>query len=249
MCSLLCISLFRHPTLQAHFSFSSVPFCCTAPITPPVLLLLHCLYLLCLLSLRALRRAPCSPAAGGAACWAGPAGVCSSGCGQGHGPPSAPLPLPPSPPQDLADVWSGAHRISPRSGSVELAHFLLPTLTPSSPVQPALGQEGRWHCKLSFASTTVHCFPFFTICPVMLSFLSFHLCIYPFSSFCLLITSATLFHQSNWKHIFSVICMAARGCKTQSRKCPFSSADLKSQWNASLSSVMWRISKWNWLWV
>lgn len=92
------------------------------------------LSLLCLSSLRAQRRAPYRPAAGGASCRVGPAWVCPSGCGQGHGPPPASLPLPPSPPQDLADVWSASPRIPPWSAPI--IPCSLPAVTSSSPVLP-----------------------------------------------------------------------------------------------------------------
>lgn len=129
------------------------------------------LSLLCLSSLRALRWAPCSPAAGGASHWAGPAGVCPSGCGQGHIPPPGPLSLPPSPPQELSDVWSRAPWIPPRSASVDPSHFLLPPLPPSSPFQPVLGRVGRCYCQLSFASALVQCFISFTACFLVCAFI------------------------------------------------------------------------------
>ena len=126
--------------------------------------------LLCLSSLRALRQATCSPAAGGASRWAGPSGGCPSGCRRGHGPSPPPLSLPPPPPQELSAVWSGAPRIPPRSASVDPC----PPLPPSCPAQPVLGQAGRYRCQSNFASTVVRCL-FFSFSLV------FCLCIYPFS--------------------------------------------------------------------
>lgn len=71
----------------------------------------------------------------------GPPGDCSSVCGWGYSPP-------PSPPQGPADVWSGACRPFPVN-LCRPAHSLFP-LSPSSPIQLALGQE--WRCQSSFAS-------------------------------------------------------------------------------------------------
>ena len=157
--TLLCSGL-RHK--RSHIDQWHSSSCSTVPSLPPSLF--------CLSSLRALRQASCSPASGGPSRWAGPSGVCPSGCRRGHGPSPPPLSLPPPPPQELSAVWSGAPRIPPWSASVDPC----PPLPPSCPVQLVLGQVGRYRSQSNFASTVVRCLFFFFrpgFLPVHLSFL------------------------------------------------------------------------------
>lgn len=111
----LCHSVSVQHSLEPYCFFAPPIFfySCSTVLSSSTLL-----SLLFLSSLRALRWASCSPDAGGAAGCDSPAGVCSSGCGWGHGPPPASLLLPLAPLQDLAGVWSGAPRVSLRSATV-----------------------------------------------------------------------------------------------------------------------------------
>lgn len=90
----------RPNALRSH-CFSAPPISAPAPLHFPVLLFSPCS---ASHPLRALGRASRNPAAGVASCWDSPAGLCPSGCGWGHGPPPASLPLPLPPLQDWAGV-------------------------------------------------------------------------------------------------------------------------------------------------
>lgn len=176
------------PSSQAQ----PLPLCCRFSFVLPLSLLLS---LLCLLSRRALRWAPCSPPCWGDSRWADPAGLSPSACGRGHGPPPSPLSLPPPSPEDLADVWSGVPWIPPRSASVLSAHCLQPWFS-------RLEQVGRCQCPLSCILEFI---AFFFCCPFL------HVCAFILFLLFLIMTSATVLNfLSNWMFLFLFYCMSFR---------------------------------------